>query len=238
MKTLVVIPTYNEINNIQKLIPVVLEMYPELNILVVDDNSPDKTADYVKKYSEKDKRVALIKRNGKMGLGTAYVAGFKFMLENGYDVVIQMDADFSHDPKEIETFLNSIKHNDLVIGSRYIDGVRVINWPIRRLLLSYFANVYTRIITGMPVKDATGGFKCFRRDVLKSINLDKIESNGYSFQIEMNFIAWKKKFKIIEVPITFSDRLHGSSKMSKKIVREAILMVWKLRFRSLFGKLD
>ncbi len=238
MKTLIIIPTYNEITNIQKLIPLILNMYPELNVLVVDDNSPDGTAEFVKKFSEKDNRVHLIKRNGKMGLGTAYVAGFKFMLENEYEAVIQMDADFSHDPKEVETFLENIKHNDLVIGSRYIDGVRVINWPIRRLLLSYFANVYTRIVTGMPVKDATGGFKCFRKEVLKSINLDKIESNGYSFQIEMNFLAWKKNFKIVEVPITFADRIQGTSKMSKKIVREAVLMVWKLRLRSLIGKLN
>lgn len=238
MKSLIIIPTYNELNNIQKLIPALLDMYSDINVLVVDDNSPDGTAKYVKNYSEKDSRVNLIKREGKMGLGTAYVAGFKFMLANGYDAVIQMDADFSHDPKEIENFLNSIAHNDLVIGSRYIDGVRVINWPIRRLLLSYFANLYTRIITGMPVKDATGGFKCFRKTVLESINLDRIQSNGYSFQIEMNFIAWKKKFKIVEIPITFSDRIQGSSKMSKKIVREAVLMVWKLRFKSLFGKLN
>ncbi|MEW6196620.1 MAG: polyprenol monophosphomannose synthase [Bacteroidota bacterium] len=238
MKTLIIIPTYNEITNIQKLLPLVLNMYPKLNILVVDDNSPDGTAEFIKNFSEKDSRVRLIKRNGKMGLGTAYVAGFKFMLENNYDAVIQMDADFSHDPKEIETFLENIKHNDLVIGSRYIDGVRVINWPIRRLLLSYFANVYTRIVTGMPVKDATGGFKCFRKEVLQAINLDKIESNGYSFQIEMNFLTWKKKFKIVEVPITFADRIQGTSKMSKKIVREAVLMVWKLRLRSLIGKLN
>lgn len=238
MKSLIIIPTYNELNNIQKLIPALLDMYPDINVLVVDDNSPDGTAEYVKNYSEKDSRVNLIKRDGKLGLGTAYVAGFKFMLANGYDAVIQMDADFSHDPKEIENFLNSITHYDLVIGSRYIEGVRVINWPIRRLLLSYFANLYTRIITGMPVKDATGGFKCIRKAVLESINLDRIQSNGYSFQIEMNFIAWKKKFKIVEIPITFSDRIRGSSKMSKKIVREAVLMVWKLRFKSLFGKIN
>lgn len=238
MKTLVIIPTYDEINNIQKMIPTILESYPELHILIVDDNSPDGTAGFVKNYSEKDKRVFLIKREGKLGLGTAYVEGFKFMLSNGYDAVIQMDADFSHDPKELATFLETINNYDLVIGSRYIEGVRVINWPIRRLLLSYFANLYTRIITGMPIKDATGGFKCFRREVLQSINLDKIHSNGYSFQIEMNYIAWKKKFKLTEIPITFIDRVHGTSKMSKKIVREAIIMVWKLRIKSIFGTLN
>lgn len=238
MKTLIVIPTYNEVHNIQKLIPLLLDKYPELDILIVDDNSPDGTAGFVEQTGKSDTRVKVLKREKKMGLGTAYVAGFKYMLNNGYQSVIQMDADYSHDPFEIKNFLEKIKDYDLVIGSRYIEGVRVINWPIRRLLLSYFANIYTRIITGMPVKDATGGFKCFRREVLESINLDKIHSNGYSFQIEMNYIAWKNKFKLIEIPIVFVDRIHGTSKMSKKIVREAIFMVWKLRFKSLFGSLN
>ena len=235
MKTIVIIPTYNELNNIQRLVPELLELYPQLNILVVDDNSPDGTANLVDQLSQKDERVKLIKRSGKMGLGTAYVAGFKYALENNYDAVIQMDADFSHDPKEIKNFLELIPIYDLVIGSRYIYGVRVINWPIRRLLLSYFANLYTRIITGLPVKDGTGGFKCIRREVLQSIDLDGIHSNGYSFQIEINFIAWKKKFKLTEMPIVFVDRVKGTSKMSKKIVREAVLMVWKLRIKSLLG---
>ncbi|MEG8948081.1 polyprenol monophosphomannose synthase [Rosettibacter firmus] len=235
LKTLIIIPTYNELDNIQELIPNILEKYPDVNILIVDDNSPDGTANYVDELSKKDSRVKLIKREKKLGLGTAYVEGFKYMLNNGYDVAIQMDADYSHDPKEIKNFLKKIKDYDVVIGSRYINGVRVINWPIRRLLLSYFANLYTRIITGMPIKDATGGFKCFRRKVLESINLDNIHSNGYSFQIEMNFIAWKKKFKITEIPIVFVERTQGSSKMSKKIVYEAIFMVWKLRLRGLLG---
>lgn len=235
MKTLVIIPTYNELNNIQKLVPYILEKYPELDILIVDDNSPDGTADFVENLSRTDSRVKLIKRAKKMGLGTAYVEGFKYMLSNGYDAVIQMDADYSHDPKEIKNFLKKIKDYDLVLGSRYINGVRVINWPIRRLLLSYFANLYTRIITGMPIKDATGGFKCFRREVLEAIDLDNINSNGYSFQIEMNFLAWKKKFKIAEIPIIFVERVQGASKMSKKIVREAVFMVWKLRFKDIFG---
>jgi dolichol-phosphate mannosyltransferase len=237
IKALVIIPTYNEINNIPKMLTTLLELYPSINILIVDDNSPDGTADFVESFSQHDQRVKLIRRKGKMGLGTAYVAGFKFMLENGYDCTVQMDADFSHDPNEITRFLDNIKKYDLVIGSRYIHGVRVINWPIRRLILSYGANLYTRMITGMPIKDGTGGFKCFRRIVLESIDLDAIHSNGYSFQIEMNYKAFRKKFKLIEIPITFVDRVHGTSKMSKKIVREAILMVWILRFKSIFGKL-
>lgn len=237
-KTLVIIPTFNEIHNIQKLLPDLLSTYPSIDVLIVDDNSPDGTANYVQSVMEKTSRVKLIKRQGKMGLGTAYVAGFKFMLQNGYDYSIQMDADYSHDPNEITNFLSAIEVNDLVIGSRYIDGVRVINWPIRRLILSYGANLYSRIVTGMPIKDGTGGFKCWRRNVLESINLDKIHSNGYSFQIEMNYKAYKKGFKIAELPITFADRVHGTSKMSKRIIREAIVMVWKLRIKSIFGTLN
>ncbi|MCX7875238.1 MAG: polyprenol monophosphomannose synthase [Melioribacteraceae bacterium] len=238
MKSIVIIPTYNEVHNIKELIRVIVNMYPDINILVVDDNSPDGTANYVKELSEKDSRIFLIKREGKLGLGTAYVEGFKFMLKNNYDVAIQMDADFSHDPKEIKNFLDKINDYDWIIGSRYINGVRVINWPIRRLLLSYFANYYSRIVTGMPIKDGTGGYKCFSRKVLESINLDNVKSNGYSFQIEMNFKAFKKGFRYLEYPITFIDRVQGTSKMSKKIVREAIFMVWKLRFKSMFGILD
>ena len=238
MKCLVIIPTYNEIHNIQKLLPDLLSSYPGIDVLIVDDNSPDGTADFIQTISEKISRVKLIRREGKMGLGTAYVAGFKFMLQNNYDCAIQMDADFSHDPNEITNFLMQIENNDLVIGSRYIYGVRVINWPIRRLLLSYGANLYSRVITGMPIKDGTGGFKCWRRRVLEAIDLDKIHSNGYSFQIETNYKAYKKGFKIYEMPITFIDRVHGTSKMSKKIVREAISMVWKLRLKSILGTLD
>ncbi len=234
-KTLIIIPTFNELNNIQKLIPDIIELYPNMHILVVDDNSPDGTGEYVKKLGDRDERIKVLQRKGKMGLGTAYCEGFKFMLDNGYDLAIQMDADYSHDPKEIKNFIKEIEHNHLVIGSRYISGVNVINWPMRRLLLSYFANVYTRVVTGMPVRDATGGFKCFRREVLEAIDLSKIRSNGYAFQIEMNFKAFKKGFKIKEVPIIFVDRVEGTSKMSKKIVREAITMVWKLRVRSMLG---
>ncbi|MCK9281435.1 MAG: polyprenol monophosphomannose synthase [Melioribacteraceae bacterium] len=238
MKSIILIPTYNEIDNIQKLVPYLLSKYPEVSILVIDDNSPDGTHKWVKDFAENDQRVHLIKRAGKMGLGTAYVEGYKYMLTNGFDVAVQMDADYSHNPDDVKIFLEHIKNYDLVIGSRYIKGVNVVNWPISRLLLSYFANMYTRIITGLPIKDGTGGFKCFRSEVLRSINLDKIKSNGYSFQIEMNYIAWKKGFKIFEFPIVFTDRFQGTSKMSKKIVHEAIFMVWKLRCRSLFGRLD
>ncbi|MCZ7603608.1 MAG: polyprenol monophosphomannose synthase [Melioribacteraceae bacterium] len=237
-KTLIIIPTYNELNNIQKLVPLLRSEYPQVDVLVVDDNSPDGTGKKVLELAESDPQIHLIEREGKLGLGTAYVRGFKFALENGYEAAMEMDADFSHDPKEVKNFLREIEENDLVIGSRYIKGVNVVNWPMSRLLLSYFANIYTKVITGMPIYDATGGFKCFRREVLESINLDKITSNGYSFQIEMNFKTWKKGFRVKEIPIIFVDRADGSSKMSKHIVYEAIFMVWKLRFASMFGYLD
>lgn len=235
-KSLIIIPTYNELENIQLLIPDLLQRYKNnLDILVVDDNSPDGTGKFIEDTGKQDSRVKLLRREKKMGLGTAYVAGFKYALENSYDYIFEMDADFSHDPKEIKSFLKAIKQYDLVLGSRYVKGVNVVNWPMRRLLLSYFANVYTRIITWMPIWDATGGFKCFRRSVLETIDLNKIKSNGYAFQIEMTFKAWKKGFKIGEIPIVFVDRTMGSSKMSKKIVREAVFMVWKLRLRSMLG---
>lgn len=235
--TLIIIPTYNELTNIGRMIPELLKMYPDVNILIVDDNSPDGTGKFVKEYMEKDNRIHILEREGKMGLGTAYVAGFKYMLENGYEYAVQMDADFSHDPRVIKLFLDNLDSYDLIIGSRYISGVNVINWPMSRLLLSYFANIYTRIITGIPVKDSTGGYKCFKRKVLESLDLNKIHSNGYAFQIEINFKVWKKGFSIFEIPIIFMDRIEGQSKMSKKIVREAVWMVWKLRIQSLFGKL-
>ncbi|GAB4291661.1 MAG: polyprenol monophosphomannose synthase [Ignavibacteriaceae bacterium] len=234
-KTLIIIPTYNEYENISKLLPDILSRYPEINILVVDDNSPDGTSALVEELSEKDQRIHLLKRPGKMGLGTAYIAGFKYALERDYELIFEMDADYSHDPKEIKNFLTAIQQFDLILGSRYKNGVNVVNWPMRRLLLSYFANIYTRVITGMPVCDATGGFKCFRRKVLESIDLDSVKSNGYAFQIEMTYKAWKKKFSVGEIPIIFIDRTAGKSKMSKKIVREAIFMVWKLRLRSILG---
>jgi dolichol-phosphate mannosyltransferase len=237
MKTLIIIPTYNELENLPRLLPEVLSKEEGIHILIVDDNSPDGTAAFVEDQMTTNNRIHLIKRPSKQGLGTAYIAGFKFALKNGYDFVFEMDADFSHDPKEIPRFLDEIKNSDVVLGSRYINGVNVINWPMRRLLLSSFANLYTRFITGMPVHDATGGFKCFRREVLEAIDLDKVKSNGYAFQIEMSFKAWKKGFKLKEIPIIFVDRVKGKSKMSKKIVREAVTMVWKLRLKSIFGLL-
>ena len=237
-KSLIIIPTYNELENIKKMIPEILGLYPDnMDILIVDDGSPDGTGNFVDELSKNEVKVKIIHRAKKSGLGTAYIEGFKFALKNNYDLIFEMDADFSHDPKEIKNFLNAIKFNDLVLGSRYISGISVVNWPMRRLILSYLANLYTRIITGLPIKDATGGFKCYRRKVLESINLSKVKSNGYAFQIEMTFKAWKNKFTVSEIPIIFIDRTTGTSKMSKKIVREAIFMVWKLRIRSFLGLL-
>jgi dolichol-phosphate mannosyltransferase len=235
VKSIVIIPTFNELNNIKKLVPELLTLYENLDILVVDDNSPDGTGSFIDNLSKDNSRVKLISRVKKQGLGTAYVAGYKYMLKNGYDIAFQMDADFSHDPKEISNFLKYVDEYDLIIGSRYIQGVNVINWPMKRLLLSYFANYYTKVITGLPLKDSTGGFKCFKRKVLETINLDEIKSNGYAFQIEMNYKAWIKGFKLKEVSIIFMDRVAGTSKMSKKIVKEAIFRVWKLRFRHMLG---
>jgi len=237
MKTLIIIPTYNESENIEKIVPLVMEKDPSIHVLIVDDNSPDGTGRIADEMAKKDGRVSVIHREKKSGLGTAYIAGFKFALEKGYDLIFEMDCDFSHDPKYVPHFLKAIQEADLVLGSRYIDGVNVINWPMSRLLLSYYANVYSRLVTGLPVKDATSGFKCFRREVLEAIDLGRVKSNGYSFQIEMSFRAWKKGFKIKEIPIVFEDRKVGQSKMSKKIVREAVWMVWKLRLRSLLGRL-
>ncbi len=236
-RTLVVTPTYNEAENIQKLIESVLSQHSDIEILVVDDNSPDGTQAIVERMHSNNPRIHLMKRARKMGLGTAYVAGFKYAIEKKFDYILEMDADFSHNPNDIPNFLEKIQEYDVVLGSRYIGGVRILNWPIRRLILSYGASLYTRIITGLPIKDATGGFKCFRRNVLEAINLDSIKSNGYAFQIEMNFKAWKKGFKIFELPIIFIDRTSGQSKMSKKIVYEAVFLVWKLKFRSIFNKL-
>lgn len=236
-KALVIIPTYNELENMPNLIPEVLSKSEKLDILIVDDNSPDGTGDFVEAEARKNPRIKLIRRGKKSGLGTAYITGFKYALINNYNYIFEMDADFSHNPKMIPKFLREIKKADLVLGSRYKDGVNVVNWPMRRLMLSLFANVYTRLVTGMPVRDATGGYKCFRREVLEAINLDAVKSNGYAFQIEMTYKAWKKGFRISELSIIFIDRVKGTSKMSRKIVREAIMMVWKLRFWSLFGML-
>ncbi len=236
-KVLVIIPTYNEKNNILKVLETVLSLnISQLDILVIDDNSPDGTAELVEEAMTKYPNIHLIKRPGKLGLGTAYVTGFRYALEKSYDYIMEMDADLSHDPKEIPHFLQAMDEADLVIGSRYLTGVNVINWPLMRLFISVMASKYTRMITGMPFRDCTSGYKCFRRTILETIPLDKISSNGYSFQIEMNFKTWKRGFRIKEIPIIFYDRTHGSSKMSKRIILEAMVVVWKLKFLSLFGK--
>ena len=238
-RVLVIIPTYNESENILKIIPEILENtdeHNEFNVLVVDDNSPDGTADMVSNYESEN--VFLIKREQKAGLGTAYIEGFKYAIKNSFDLVFEMDADFSHDPKYLKLFVKEINNGyDLVVGSRYVSGVSVVNWPISRLILSYTANVYTRLITGLKVKDTTAGFMCYRVLALSQINLDNVKSNGYSFQIEMKFKFYKKGFKIKEIPILFIDRRAGHSKMSRKVVYEAYFMVWKLKFKSLIGKL-
>ena len=236
-KALVIIPTYNEAQNAEKIITEVLQQSQMVEVLIVDDNSPDSTAEIIKKMMESNSRIHLLQRERKLGLGTAYVAGFKYAIEKKFDFVFEMDADFSHNPKEISVMLDKMDGCDLLIGSRYIKGVNVVNWPMKRLILSYSANIYTRLITGMPVHDATAGFKCYKRKVLETIDLGSIRSNGYAFQIETNFLAWKKGFIIKEMPIVFVDRRVGVSKMNKKIVYEAAIMVWKLKARSMFNNL-
>lgn len=233
LKITVVIPTYNERDNIEKLCNSILLQDERINILIVDDNSPDGTGRIADRIAETNRRVKVLHRAGKLGLGSAYREGFRIALEDDADYVIEMDADFSHDPAMLPIFIEKMADCDLVIGSRYINGVSVVNWPIRRLILSYCASVYTRVITGLKLTDCTGGFKCFRRDVLESIDIGSIRSDGYSFQIEMNYRCHEKGYRICEVPIIFVDRHAGTSKMSKQIVREAVLMVWKLKLGSL-----
>ena len=230
MRSIVIIPTYNEIENINQIISAILKEVEDINILIVDDNSPDGTANVVEEIMKNNSNIHLLKRAGKLGLGTAYCDGFRYCLENNFDYIFEMDADFSHNPKELPNFLTAIKNYDLVIGSRYLTGMNVVNWPLRRLILSYGASIYTRIITGIPIKDTTGGFKCFRAETLRKINLNKINSNGYGFQIEMNYKIWKKGGRIKEIPIIFEDRRSGNSKMNKSIILEAIFLVWRLRF--------
>jgi len=233
-RALVIVPTYNERENIARIIERVLAQDPRLQVLVVDDGSPDGTAAIVRAVMETNARVHLLERPRKMGLGTAYLTGFKWALEQKFDFVFEMDADFSHDPNHLPEFLRAIEGADLVLGSRYREGkVTVVNWPIGRLMLSYFANVYARFVTGLDVWDATGGFKCFRASVLQAIDLNDVRSNGYAFQIEMSFRALKKGFHIVEIPIVFVDRTEGQSKMSRKIVYEAVWMVWRLRWWSI-----
>lgn len=234
MKSIVCIPTYNESDNILRIIDAIHDVVADLHVLVIDDGSPDGTAKLVRQRMSTDDRIHIIERSGKLGLGTAYCAGFAEALRLGYDRILQMDADFSHDPKELPRFLEAAESYDLIIGSRYVSGVNVINWPMSRLLLSWFANVYTRTITRMPIADATGGFKCFRSDVLSKIDLSAIRSNGYAFQIEMNYRAWRLGARITELPIIFVDRVSGESKMSKNIVYEAAWLVWKMKLITIF----
>ena len=238
MDKLVIIPPFNERENIEPMIEKLLALPYGLDVLIVDDNSPDGTAALVEEWQKKSERVHLIRRPGKMGLGSAYRDGFRYALQHGAEYIFEMDADFSHDPDAIGEFLRAAQDADIVLGSRYLHGVTVVNWPLSRLILSYSANVYTRIITGLPLADATGGYKCFRRRALEGIRLDRVKSEGYSFQIEMSFRCWKRGFRIKEIPILFVDRRAGVSKMSRKIIWEAAGLVWRLRLLDLFGRLE
>jgi dolichol-phosphate mannosyltransferase len=232
-RALVVIPTYNEAPNLPNLVPRILHQDPRLDILVVDDNSQDGTGRLADELAGREPRVHVLHRPAKLGLGTAYLTGFRWALERGYDFVFEMDADFSHDPDHLPLFLKAITEADLVLGSRYLGGkVTVVNWPIGRLMLSYWANVYARWITGLKIWDLTGGFKCFRRSVLEAIDMSQVRSNGYAFQIEMSVRAWRRGFRLTEIPIVFVDRTEGQSKMNRRIVREAIWMVPRLRLMS------
>jgi dolichol-phosphate mannosyltransferase len=238
MRGLVIIPTYNERENIPRIVPMVLAQDDRLDVLIIDDASPDGTGQLADELAAANPRVQVLHRAGKLGLGTAYIAGFRWGIERNYDWMFEMDADFSHDPAHLPAFLDALGDYDVVLGSRYLEGrVTVINWPITRLILSYGANVYARMVTGLPVADATGGFKAFRRQVLETIDLSRVLSEGYTFQIEMSFRAWKKGFRLAEIPIVFVDRTIGESKMSKKIIREAVWKVWQLRMLAMFNKL-
>ena len=234
-KNLIIIPTYNEINNIELIINKIIDLDINADILVVDDNSPDKTYEKVKDLKKKFSNLFLIINNKKLGIGKAYIKGFEYAISKNYSKVIQIDSDMSHNPNDIIKLLESSNTYDLVIGSRYINGIRIINWPLSRLALSYFANLYAKIITGLTIHDCTGGFKCIDVNVLKSLNLSSINSQGYSFQIEINYRAHIKKYKIKEIPIIFTDRTIGKSKMSKKIIIEAIFIVPMLRLKKMFN---
>ncbi len=233
-RCLVIIPCYNEVENIRQIIASVLGTNKDLHLLIIDDNSPDGTGKTAEEVALHDPRISVLHRPQKLGLASAYITGFKYAIEKGYDILFEMDADFSHDPKYLSRFLAEIKDHDVVIGSRYIQGVNVVNWPMSRLLLSYGANMYARMITGMPLRDSTSGFKCFRRTVLENIDFSRITSEGYAFQIEVNFLCWKKGFKLCEIPIIFVDRRAGKSKISRKIIVEAMWVVWKLRLQAMF----
>ena len=235
---LVIIPTFNEADNLPRIVPLVLNQDPRIDVLVVDDNSPDGTGDLADDLAAELDRVHVLHRSGKQGLGRAYLEGFQWGLERDYALFFEMDADFSHDPDALPEFIEMAMEFDVVLGSRYVDGrVTVINWPMSRLLISYFGSRYARIVTGLPVRDATGGFNCWRREVLEALDFDRIESNGYTFQIELKLRAWRGGFSMTEIPIIFAERDSGESKMSKKIMREAIWKVWKLRFLDIFGRL-
>jgi len=236
-QTLIIIPTFNEIDNIDRMINTLFELYPEVSILIIEDGSPDGTADVVKNLQGKYEKLNIIERTGKLGLGTAYITGFKWALEKDFQFVFEMDCDFSHDPAQVKDLLEAAQKNDLVIGSRYIDGIRIINWPFKRLLLSYMASIYTRFITGIPVYDTTGGFKCFSQKALKSLNLDSIISKGYIFQLELNYKVWLSGLKVKEVPIIFYERRDGQSKMAGGIIFEALFAVVRLRFKAIMGTL-
>ncbi|GMQ24135.1 polyprenol monophosphomannose synthase [Algoriphagus sp. oki45] len=237
-RKLVIIPTYNELENIREMVLAVMGLEGEFELLIIDDGSPDGTASVVKNLQQDfSNRLHLLERKGKLGLGTAYITGFKWALEKGYDFIFEMDCDFSHNPNDLIRLYDAVKDQsfDLAIGSRYITGVNVVNWPIGRVLMSYFASVYVKFITGLPIKDATAGFKCYHKSVLKGINLDEIRFIGYAFQIEMKFTAWKLGFKLIEVPIIFTDRTRGESKMSPKIFKEAVFGVIWMKIKSIFS---
>lgn len=233
---LVIIPTYDEKENVRPISRAVLDVLPEANILFVDDNSPDGTGKIIDEIARSDSRINVIHNDEKHGLGRAYIAGFQWALKRDYQFMFEMDADFSHDPKELPNFLKATENADLVLGSRYVNGIRIINWPLARLMLSKSAAVYVRTITGLPVTDPTGGYKCYRRSLLEGIDLGAVISNGYAFQIEMTYTAWIKGFRIVEIPIVFEDRRSGYSKMAPSISREAFRVVWKLAFRNGFRR--
>ncbi len=236
-KSVIIIPTYNEADNIEKMASALLGQYKDLSLLIIDDGSPDGTANIVKKMQPIYPTLHLIERGKKLGIGTAYITGFNWALKNGFEYIFEMDCDFSHSPEDIPRLLEAAQTADLVIGSRYIDGISIVNWPMKRLLLSYCASIYTRFLTGIPIKDTTGGFKCFKKTALESLNFNKIISNGYSFQLEVNYKIWSKGLKIKEVPIIFYERRNGQSKMDKSIVFEALFAVFFLRLRKVFGVL-
>ncbi|MBT3234883.1 MAG: polyprenol monophosphomannose synthase [Bdellovibrionales bacterium] len=236
-RSLIIIPTYNEIANIARMVKTVFDLSADYSLLVIDDGSPDGTAAAVKEMQQHHSKLHLLERSGKLGLGTAYVAGFKWALERDFQFVFEMDCDFSHDPKDLSVLLEAATKSDLVIGSRYIDGIRIINWPFKRLLLSYLASIYARFMTGMKLMDTTGGFKCFTRRALEALDLDNIISTGYSFQLELNYKVWCKEMSITEVPIIFYERQDGVSKMNQSIIFEALFAVVLLRWKKIRGEL-